>query len=146
MVTAGPGCLWIPGLFPEKGDPPAPLPDTRESSHCRPYTGHPVLLGSQTGERVFQCRIADPSQAQWSIQFPEPVLSSLDAPAVNRYVLAMGVSDLPLSRADLPYSPHPYEARLELFLSDPDVTLAWPITVMPHVDDMWPLPEPGTEG
>jgi len=141
-----PGCLWIPGIFKEKADPPAPQPDTRAISHCRPHAGRPMLLGSQTGERIFGCRVANPPDADWRLSFPETVDPRLTRPAVDGFLFAEGVEAIRLDRDDLPWSPHPYEAILELDVPDDGESREWRIIVIPHVDDMWPLPDPGSEG
>lgn len=108
-----------------------------------------MLLGEQTGERIFQCRLGNPSQARWSIEFPpfdNDVQATLPEPGVSEYQLALGVEEVALSRVDLPFSPYPYAATLKLTLPDAGRTLEWSISVLPHVDELWPVPDPETEG
>lgn len=138
------GCLWIPGLFKEKADPPPPAPDNRPLSHCRPHTGapRPVLLGEQTGERLFQCRIKDVAQAEWKITFPEPLQPQLPELAVTPYVIAVGVDGIRLTPDDLPFSTAPYEAFVELRLREDGSSQTWRVIVIPHADDAFPVIDP----
>lgn len=138
------GCLWIPGLFKEKADPPPPTPDNRPLSHCRPHTGspRPVLLGEQTGERVFQCRIKDVGQAEWTVTFSEPIQNQLPELAVSPYVLGQGVDEVRLRAADLPFSPAPYEAFVTLRLREDGSSQTWRVIVIPHPDDAFPIVDP----
>ena len=135
------GCLWIPGLFKEKADPPPPAPDNRPLSHCRPHTGpsRPVLLGDQTGERSFQCRIKDVGQAEWTVRFPDRLQPQLPPLAVTPYILAQGVDELRLNAGDLPRSPAPYEASIELRLREDGSSQSWRVIVVPHPDDAFPV-------
>jgi hypothetical protein len=107
------------------------------------------LLGEQTGERIFQCRLRNPSQARWSIEFPpfdNDVQPSLPEPGISEYQIALGVEDVVLSRSDLPFSPYPYAATLKLTLPDAGRTLEWHISILPDVDELWSTPESGAEG
>ena len=139
-LATAPGCLWLPGLFPEKGTPANPPVDDRIVSHCWPHSGRMLLLGTQTDERTIQCRVAQPAQADWTLSFLDPPSNTLSAPAVSDYRLAVGVDSIVLSRDDLPWSPHPYEAVLTLRPAQGQ-TFSWRLIVLPHADDAWPLPE-----
>ena len=138
------GCLWIPGLFKEKADPPPPTPDNRPLSHCRPHTGEPrpVLLGQQTGERTFQCRIKDVAQAEWRVSFSDPIQARLPSLAVSPFILGQGVDEVRLAVDDLPISPAPYEALLELRLREDGSSQTWRLIVIPHPDAAFPEPDP----
>lgn len=142
----GAGCFWFPGLLPDKAAIVDDRPiDTRASSHCRPHIqpSRPVLLGTQTAERTFQCRFARPEDFRWTLSFVEPELSNLPDLATRSYTLAEGVPSLTLSRDDLPFSPHPYEATLTA--TDGGTSAIWRIIVIPHPEAAFPSPE-DTEG
>ncbi|MCO4769865.1 MAG: hypothetical protein KDA24_07515 [Deltaproteobacteria bacterium] len=147
-MALAPGCLWIPGLFPEKGKPSTAPVDDRLVSHCRPHSGRPLLLGEQTGEREIRCRIQGAEEAEWTLSFPSQAGTALNkGPAINAYPLAVGTESIVLRRDDLPWAPQPYEATLTLRLPADAQTFGWRIIVMPHADELWPVPEtPESEG
>jgi hypothetical protein len=136
------GCLWLPGLPPDKIDPITPSPDAGDLiEFCvpRPRRREPILVGGPSDLREVRCRIRGADRIEWRIVGLEDTeLEDVDL------VVATGVERVVLNRDSLPWSPSPYHVELSLRAEREDgggADETWPIHVVPHGDDLVAVPE-----
>jgi hypothetical protein len=135
-----PACLWLPNFPPDHGEPPTEGPqDDRLVSHCSPHASptRPVLVSAEEGPRRFQCRIRGADEVLWTFD-------PLGDPGILPFALGTGVQDVDLHREDLPWSPRPYEAELEVRAraGGTEITVTWPLVVVPSAGELFEPPTP----
>lgn len=130
------GCIWLPDWpFPDTIVPGEEFAedDSQLVSHCSPHQDPrvPVLMRRGAAPTSFSCRVRNADSVLWRVRIP-------GQPGVRDHIIASGVERLDVYPDDLPWSPRPYRAELEIAVGQGTTNRSsrWQLIVTSHSDDL----------
>ena len=107
--------------------------DSQLVSHCAPHQDPrvPVLMRRGAPPTTFSCRVRGEDSIVWNVRVEGD-------PDVRDFVVATGVEQLDVYPDDLPWSPRPYRAELEIAVRQGTTnrSSSWQLVITPTADDL----------